>query len=51
MATSAGNVTAVDGQLSWPAIVAAHATLPEAVAAISGTRELGLYRRTRCRYS
>ena len=30
MATSAGNVVAVDGQMSWPAMVAAHATVPEA---------------------
>ena len=30
MATSAGNVAAVDGQMSWPAMVAAHATVPEA---------------------
>jgi hypothetical protein len=30
MATSAGNVAAVGGQISWPAVVAAHATVPEA---------------------
>ena len=30
MATSARNATAVDGQVSWPAMVAAHATVPEA---------------------
>ena len=30
MATSAGNVAAVGGQVSWPAMIAAHATVPEA---------------------
>ena len=30
MATSAGNVAAVGGQMSWPAMVAPHATVPEA---------------------
>jgi len=30
MATSARNVAAVGGQVSWPTMVGAHATVPEA---------------------
>ena len=38
MATSAGNAAAVGGQMSWPAMVAAHATAPEAGGGIAHGR-------------
>ena len=45
MATSAGNVAAVDGQVSWPAMVAAHATVPKLAGGIAQAADQHVHRR------